>query len=76
MKFSRFVTVPNRAAIKLQAHMLSSLHRQKGATALEYLVLAAAVIVILGVLATNDGVQGAITTAFTDLFGEAADTSN
>lgn len=76
MKFSRFVSVPNRAAIRLQAHMLSSLHRQKGATALEYIVLAAAVIVILGVLATNDGVQSAVNSAFTGLFSEAADTSN
>lgn len=76
MKFSRLVTVPNRTAIKLKAHMLCSLHRQKGATALEYLVLAAAVIVILGVLATNDSVTDAVTTAFSDLFGEAADTSS
>lgn len=44
--------------------------RQKGATALEYIVLAAAVIIIVGVLAAS-GVGQTLVTAFTDLFTDA-----
>lgn len=50
---------------------VSSPKQQKGATALEYIVLAAAVIIIVGVLATNTDVQDALTGAFTNLFDDA-----
>jgi len=49
--------------------------KQRGASALEYIVLAAALIIIIGVLATNGTVRTALETAFTDLFTEASDTT-
>lgn len=45
---------------------------QRGASALEYIVLAAALIIIIGVLATNDTVQTTLSGAFEGLFEDAA----
>ncbi len=45
---------------------------QRGASALEYIVLAAALINIIGVLATNTTVQDTLTGAFEGLFEDAA----
>ncbi|MBL7252056.1 Flp family type IVb pilin [Alloalcanivorax marinus] len=45
--------------------------KQRGASALEYIVLAAAIIFVVGILATNDTVQTTLQTAFTQLFTDA-----
>ena len=45
---------------------------QRGASALEYIVLAAALIIIIGGLATNDTVSTALEGAFENLFSDAA----
>ncbi|RBP25060.1 hypothetical protein DET50_12453 [Marinobacter pelagius] len=45
--------------------------KQKGASALEYMILAAAIIVILGVLSTNDTVKDAVESAFESVFSQA-----
>ncbi len=58
--------------IKQKVGSIAALKSQKGASALEYLVLAAAIIVIIGFLATNDTVQTTVTNAFQDLFTDAA----
>lgn len=58
--------------IRLYTQMPGRARNQRGASALEYIVLAAALIIIIGVLATNDTVQDAINTAFTDLFSDAS----
>ncbi|KAA1174401.1 hypothetical protein FWJ25_09210 [Marinobacter salinexigens] len=47
--------------------------KQAGASALEYLVLAAILIVILGVALNNDTVQAKIQSMFEGLFDSAAD---
>ena len=59
--------------IRLYTQLPGRARNQRGASALEYIVLAAALIIIIGVLATNTAVQDAINTAFTDLFSDAAD---
>lgn len=45
--------------------------KQRGASALEYIVLAAALIIIIGVLSQNQGVRTALNTAFSNLFSDA-----
>lgn len=59
--------------VRLYTQLPGRARNQRGASALEYIVLAAALIIIIGVLATNTAVQDAINTAFTDLFSDAAD---
>ena len=54
----------------------ASRRQQRGASALEYIVLAASLIILLGGLASNSTVQNSINTAFTDLFSDAADTGD
>ena len=58
--------------IRLYTQLPGRARNQRGASALEYIVLAAALIIIIGVLATNDTVQTTINTAFTDLFTDAS----
>lgn len=58
--------------IRLYTQLPGRARNQRGASALEYIVLAAALIIIIGVLATNGTVQTAINTAFTDLFSDAS----
>ncbi|WP_417215445.1 hypothetical protein [Alcanivorax sp.] len=60
---------------RLYTQLPGRARKQRGASALEYIVLAAALIIIIGVLATNDTVSGALETAFTDLFSDASDTT-
>lgn len=57
--------------IRQKVGSISARKGQKGASALEYLVLAAAIIVIIGVLATNDTVQTTVEDAFEGLFDDA-----
>lgn len=58
--------------IRLYTQLPGRARNQRGASALEYIVLAAALIIIIGVLATNGTVQTAINSAFTDLFSDAS----
>ena len=58
---------------RLFTRMPGRAHGQRGASALEYIVLAAAIIVIVGVLATVfGGDSNPLSDAFTDLFTDAA----
>lgn len=63
--------LPTRIAVNLQARKMTVGSKQKGASALEYLVLAAAIVVIIGA-ALGAGLGEQITTAFSDLFSDAA----
>ena len=60
---------------RLYTQLPGRARKQRGASALEYIVLAAALIIIIGVLATNGTVRTALETAFTNLFTEASDTT-
>lgn len=51
---------------------IASPNRQKGASALEYLVLAAAIVFIIGLALTNDGIQTTIQDAFEGVFEDAS----
>lgn len=44
---------------------------ERGVVSIEYIVLGAAIIVLIGVLGTNAGVQEALQTAFKNLFNKA-----
>lgn len=58
---------------RLYTRMPGRARGQRGASALEYIVLAAAIIVIVGVLATVfGGDSNPLSDAFTDLFTDAA----
>jgi len=59
--------------IRLYTQMPGRARNQRGASALEYIVLAAALIIIIGVLATNDTVKDALEGAFEGLFSDATD---
>lgn len=62
--------VSQQLAARLYTRNLSPAHRQRGASALEYIVLAAVIIVIIAVVA-NSGTKDIFKNAFTDLFGSA-----
>lgn len=70
MKLNRVRSATTKAFVKAQLAMTAP-KQQKGATALEYIVLAAAIIVVVGVLASNTTVQTALETAFSNLFTDA-----
>ncbi|SDW99548.1 Flp family type IVb pilin [Marinobacter mobilis] len=70
MKLKTLRNASTKALIKAQLAM-SAPKQQKGATALEYIVLAAAIIIIVGVLASNTTVQTTLTNAFNNLFTNA-----
>jgi len=63
-------------AVRLYTRGSSRADRQRGASALEYIVLAAAIIIIIGVLATSQTVQTALTGAFSSLFNTAKDVAD
>jgi len=56
---------------RLYTQLPGRARKQRGASALEYIVLAAALIIIIGVLATNDTVKDALEGAFEGLFSDA-----
>ncbi len=60
---------------RLYTQLPGRARKQRGASALEYIVLAAALIIIIGVMATNGTVSTALETAFTNLFTDASDTT-
>ncbi|WP_370203808.1 hypothetical protein [Alloalcanivorax venustensis] len=66
-----FTTASQRLAARLFSRGRTQADKQRGASALEYVVLAAAIIFIVGILATNDGVRTTLETAFNNLFTEA-----
>jgi len=66
-----FTNVSQQLAARLFSRGRTQADKQRGASALEYIVLAAAIIFIVGILATNDTVQGTLETAFKQLFSDA-----
>lgn len=71
MKLTSVRNATTKAFVKAQLAM-SSPKQQKGATALEYIVLAAAIIIIVGVLASDTGgLKTAMSDAFSGLFTSA-----
>ncbi|MDC0661249.1 hypothetical protein [Marinobacter sp. SS21] len=70
MKESGLTDLSRRVAVALQSTKLPG--KQQGASALEYIVLAAAIIIIVGWLATDTTVRTTLVTAFQGLFTDAA----
>lgn len=66
-----FTNVSQQLAARLFSRGRTQADKQRGASALEYIVLAAAIIFIVGILATNETVQTTLETAFNNLFTEA-----
>lgn len=66
------LAITQRVAANLSVVGWSARDRQRGASALEYIVLAAAIIVIIGFIAGSD-VGDLLVDAFKDLFDNAAD---
>ena len=60
-----------KLATRLHSAAPTRADKQRGASALEYIVLAAAIIFIVGILATNTTVQTTLETAFNNLFTDA-----
>ncbi len=60
-----------KLAVRLFGGASTRADKQRGASALEYIVLAAAIIVIVGVLAAS-GVGDTLVTTFQDLFSDAS----
>ena len=58
--------------IRLYTQLPGRARNQRGASALEYIVLAASLIIIIGFLATNQTVQTTINSAFSGLFTHAS----
>ncbi|HAB08665.1 MAG TPA: hypothetical protein DCG27_08545 [Alcanivorax sp.] len=70
-----FTNVSQQLAARLFCRGRTQADKQRGASALEYIMLAAVIIAILVFLSTNTDVRAAISTAFSDIFkagGEAA----
>lgn len=67
---------PHNKAKHTRSIVSKTRHAQCGAAALEYLVLAAAIIAIVTVLATNDTVKTALETAFEGLFTSATESAS
>lgn len=70
------LAITQRVAANLSVVGWSARDRQRGASALEYIVLAAAVIIIIGVLANTPTVRDAVREAFESLFDSAVDVSD
>ena len=73
-----FTNVSQQLAARLFSRGRTQADKQRGASALEYIMLAAVIIAILVFLSTNTDVQDAISKAFSDIFkagGEAANTA-
>ena len=66
-----FTTASQQLAARLFSRGRTQADKQRGASALEYIVLAAAIIFIVGILATNETVQTTLETAFNNLFTDA-----
>ena len=66
-----FTTASQRLAARLFSRGRTQADKQRGASALAYIVLAAAIIFIVGILATNTTVQNTFQSAFENLFSSA-----
>ena len=67
-----FTTASQQLAARLFSRGRTQADKQRGASALEYIVLAAAIIIIIGALAATDsGIGEQVKTAFTNLFTDA-----
>jgi pilus assembly protein Flp/PilA len=66
-----FTNVSQQLAARLFSRGRTQADKQRGASALEYIVLAAAIIFIVGILATNTTVQTTFQSAFENLFSSA-----
>ena len=66
-----FTTASQQLAARLFSRGRTQADKQRGASALEYIVLAAAIIFIVGILATNTTVQTTFQNAFENLFSSA-----
>ena len=66
-----FTTASQRLAARLFSRGRTQADKQRGASALEYIVLAAAIIIIIGALAGTPGIGSQVTAAFTKLFTDA-----
>ncbi len=66
-----FTNVSQQLAARLFSRGRTQADKQRGASALEYIVLAAAIIFIVGILATNTTVQNTLQSAFENLFSSA-----
>ena len=69
-------TLIQQLFIRLYSHLPTSASRQRGATSLEYLMLAAVVIAILVFLSTNTEVRQAISDAFSNIFNVGSDAAD
>lgn len=67
---SKITELPSRAAIQVQARSLTIRSRQKGASALEYLVLAGALVAIMVFAFSNDAVQQTVKDIFDGMFAK------
>lgn len=71
----KLLTVINTASQNLAARLFSrgrtQTDKQRGASALEYIVLAAAIIIIVGFALNNDDVKGILQDTFSGLFTDA-----
>ncbi|ASK35968.1 hypothetical protein CEK62_17045 [Alcanivorax sp. N3-2A] len=68
---SSLQSISQRLAVRLFTRGNTSADRQRGASALEYIVLAAAIIIIIGALAGTTGIGAQVISAFTKLFTDA-----
>jgi len=66
-----FTNVSQQLAARLFSRGRTQADKQRGASALEYIVLAAAIIIIIGALAGTTGIGDKVTEAFTKLFTDA-----
>lgn len=66
-----FTNVSQQLAARLFSRGRTQADKQRGASALEYIVLAAAIIFIVGILATNPTVRDTLEGAFEGLFESA-----
>lgn len=73
MKTEVVKKISARAMPRLESRGFAPRRQQKGAAALEYLVLAAALVLLLGgALSADSGIEKTITDAFTEIFNDAA----
>lgn len=72
MIMKKIKTISFRLAVNLQTRTLTMGSRQKGASALEYIVLAAVLVGILTIAMTNDTIKTQVSNAFSGLFTDAA----
>ena len=72
-----FTSVSQQLAARLFSRGRTQADKQRGASALEYVMLAAVLVGILAVVATTFGAEGAnpIVNMFNDVFGKAAETT-